>query len=192
MISSQTRQVAGKFRLSLDTVDTMVRTGVRDTWSCWGSNLDACRMVDNNDSYSDSFHKNEFSSGKFSECFECAFFWGRGRSRLGGGRGDGIGAELRLLGEQLQVYQISKCVRLSVLYHLFHEKNLAQVKSFNKNWNYHSLCTFNHLKFGLVFWDVLPSVLLSYRNCPVQSFVHSAETRVKLTRWHGAFRTHRL
>ncbi len=33
-------------------------------------------------------------------------------------------------------------------------------------------CTFNYLNFGLVFWDVLPSVLVSYRNCPVQTFVY--------------------
>ena len=88
-----------------------------------------------------------------------------------------------------KIYQISKYVRLSVLYHFFSwEKSSPSKKLQQTTEIITTACTFNHVKFGLSFWDVLPSVLVSYRNCTVQSFVHDlAETRVKFTRWHGAF-----
>lgn len=177
MISAKTRQVAGKFRLSFGTLwprwyeqESVTPEAVEAaTWmhvewltTCWQQwFIDIVT----------------FRKTRFLPSFECAFFFGRGRSRSGGGRGDGIGAELSL-GEQLQ--DLPK---------VWWEDSSPSKKLQQTTEIIATACTFNHLKFGLVFWDVLPSVLVSYRNCTVQSFVHDlAETCVKFTRWHGTFR----
>lgn len=131
--------------------------------------------------YSHSFHENAFSSGKFLPFSTVHLFFGRGRSRRGGGRGVGIGAELSLLGEQLQ--DLPKVCSLISFVQFFSWEISSPSKKLQQTTEIDTTA-----KFGSVSWDVLPSVLVSYRNCTVQSFVHDlAETRVKFARWHGAF-----